>query len=318
LLSTAAVPIAIPSQTTGIDFDGGTLVFDFSGTPTDPSGHFSEVGSSAVNIGVEGGALVTFGNPLGGSGGLNVSGSGSGSTLELTEASGSNVGFNGSGGVTITGGTLFLTGNNNIELGSNTVTVTGTGILTSNSTKLVTSGSTIVGTNAVGGGGGGTITAGSGARSSNSIGVAKLSGLTLNPGGTYVVKVETGNIPSGVATPGTANDELTISSLTLGSNLGSGNRFNISLLSQGTTTMSNYASLVLISNSGSGSFTLSDFNLETTGVSSSYPIFLATADSGAELVCETPEPTSLLLGGLAISPLMLVRRRRRLALISDA
>jgi hypothetical protein len=43
--------------------------------------------------------------------------------------------------------------------------------------------------------------------------------------------------------------------------------------------------------------------------------------SGEDLILSytpTPEPTSFLLGGLAISPLMLARRRRRLALVCDA
>ena len=143
LLTAAAVPIAVPNNNTAANFAGGTLTF--AATPTtDISGRFTNTGSNATNIGVTNGAVVTFASPLVGSGGLNVTGSGTGSTLKLTEGSGSQVGFSGSGGVNVNGATLFLTGNNNNELGSNAVTVGINGVLSSNSTKLVTTGTTTV------------------------------------------------------------------------------------------------------------------------------------------------------------------------------
>lgn len=299
LLSAAAVPLVIPNNNTAANFDGGTLTF--AATPTtDISGRITTTGSSAVNIGVTNGALVTFGNTLGGSGGLNVTGSGSGSTLELTESSGSEVGYNGSGGVSINGATLYLTGNNNNELGSNNVTVGINGTLSSNSTKLVTTGSTTIN---------GTVTGGSGALSTNSIGIMKLSATTLDSGGTYVAKIITGTVSSD--TPGTTSDELTMTGLTTAAT--SSSPFDINLESQGTTTLASGTQIILAV-TNSGSFNTSDLHLETTGVSapSGYTIGLGTIDGGDDLIAQdvaTPEPTGLILVGIVITPLLLGRHR---------
>jgi fibronectin-binding autotransporter adhesin len=261
LVSAGAASIAVPNNSTAVNFDGGTLTF--AATPsTDVSGRFS--GSSntgATNIGVTNGALVTFGSPLQGSNGLNVSGSGAGSTLKLTEASGSQVGFSGSGGVNVNGATLFLSGNNNTELGSNAVTVGVNGVLSSNSTKLVTSGATIAN---------GTITGGSGDVSGDTYGNMHLSATTFGATGDYDWKLNvapgsayhSGSVVNSVMTSGALNansltnfDTLFMSSLT---DTASG--FGINLIPTGTSNLATGTYEFAIANTASGTFNTSDFS----------------------------------------------------------
>jgi hypothetical protein len=334
LLSSAAVPIAIPNNNTAATFDGGTLVFDFSGSSaTDISGRISETGSSAVNIGVEGGAVVSFANPIGGSGGLNVSGSGSGSTLELTEGSGSNVGYSGTGTVTVNGGTLYLHGNNNNEFSnSNPVVVNSGGTLSSDSTKLVTAGNATVT---------GQVTGGSGALSTSTFGNIHLTSgsatTTFNSGGTYVWKLNlapstayhSGSTVNSVMTGGSLNgNSLTNFDTLFMSNLTASSGFGVDLVTEGTSNLTAGTTYKFAIANVTGTYSVSSFVLSGASgfsVAEAADNTLSSAEldggTGDDLILSytpTPEPTSLLLGGLAISPLMLARRRRRLALVCDA
>jgi hypothetical protein len=326
LLSAAAVPIAIPNNNSAANFDGGTLTF--AATPsTDVSGRFTTTGSSAENIGVTSGAVVTFGTPLGGSGGLNVSGSGSGSTLKLTESSGSQVAFSGSGGVNVNGGTLYLTGNNNNEVGSNAVTVGANGVLSSDSTKFVTTGATIVN---------GKITGGSGALSGNTYGNMHLSATTFGATGGYVWKLNTapttayhsGSIVNSVMTGGSLNgnsltnfDTLFMSSLT---DTASG--FSISLVPTvgGGTALASGTYEFAIANTASGTFNTANFSYSGFTLADVADSSLSAANNGGvnseldggtgqDLVLiyndNVPEPMgSSLLIGTALLPLMFGRR----------
>jgi GH35 family endo-1,4-beta-xylanase len=280
LLSSAAVPIVIPNNTTAANFSGGTLTF--AATPTtDISGRITTTGSSAVNLVVTNGATVTFGNPLGGSGGLNVNGSGAGSTLELTESGGSQVAFSGSGGVNINGATLYLTGSHNNELGSNAVTVGVNGILGSDSTKLVTTGTTTVN---------GAITGGSGDVSGNSYGNMHLSATVFDATGDYVWKLNVhpsaayhnGSVVNSVMTSGALNansltnfDSLFFSSLT-----DSASGFGIKLVTAGTSNLANGTYKFAIANTASGTFNLANFNYNGFTLSSVADSTLAAASNG--------------------------------------
>ncbi len=260
LLTAAAVPIAVPNNNTAANFAGGTLTF--AATPTtDISGRFTNTGSNATNIGVTNGAVVTFASPLVGSGGLNVTGSGTGSTLKLTEGSGSQVGFSGSGGVNVNGATLFLTGNNNNELGSNAVTVGINGVLSSNSTKLVTTGTTTVN---------GAITGGSGDVSGNTYGNMHLSATTFGATGAYDWKLNvapgtayhSGSVVNSVMTAGALNansltnfDTLFMSNLT---DTASG--FGIKLIPTGVSNLATGTYEFAIANTVAGTFNPSNFN----------------------------------------------------------
>jgi GH35 family endo-1,4-beta-xylanase len=261
LLSAAAVPLAIPNNTTAANFDGGTLTF--AATPTtDVSGRFTTTSTSAVNIGVTNGALVTFGSPIGGSGGFNLTGSGAGSKLEMTESGGSQVAFSGSGGVNVNGATLYLTGSHNNEFGSNAVTVGVNGTLSSDSTKLVTTGSTNVN---------GAITGGSGATSGSTYGNMHLSATTFNSTGVYDWKLNTaptsayhtGSVVNSVMTSAALNgnsltnfDTLFMSSLT---DTASG--FGVKLVTTvgSGTPLANGSYEFAIANAASGTFNTSNF-----------------------------------------------------------
>jgi hypothetical protein len=280
--SGAAAAIAIPNNTTGADFDGGTLTF--AATPsTDVSGRITTTSSSAVNIGVTNGALVTFATPLGGSGGLNVSGSGAGSTLKLTEGSGSQVGFSGSGGVNVNGATLFLSGNNNTELGSNTVTVGANGVLSSNSTKLVTSGSTTVN---------GTITGGSGDVSGDTYGNMHLSATTFSAGGAYDWKLNTapttaynsGSVINSVMTGGSLNGNSLTNFDTLFSSIltDSASGFDINLVTTagGGTPLATGTYKFAIANTASGTFNTSNFTYSGFTLSDVADSSLSSANNG--------------------------------------
>jgi hypothetical protein len=189
---------------------------------------------------------------------------------------------------------------------------------------------------------GGTITGGSGASPGNTYGTMELAaGATLNGGGNYVWKLNVAPPPSmayqsgGVvnsanSSPGNM-DALIMSSLT--NSATSGSPFNISMVTAGTNTLTVGASYTFaianVSNGDSSTFlNLNVFNYKGFTLSEAPDSTLATnanggtngttdaelnGGSGEDLILTyepTPEPTSLLLGGLAIGPLLMKRRRR--------
>jgi len=325
LLSAAAVPIVIPNDTTAANFDGGTLTF--AATPsTDVSGRFTTTSSSAVNIAVTNGAVVTFGSPISGSGGLNVSGSGTGSTLELTESGGSQVAYTGSGGVDITGATLYFAGPHNTEVGSNAVTVGANGVMSSSTTQLITSGATTVN---------GRITGGDGDLSGDTYGNMHLSATTFSATGAYVWKLNTapsaayhsGSIVNSVLTGGAANansgtnfDSLFMTSLT-----DTAVGFGIDLVTTvgGGTALAPGNYEFAIANTASGTFNTANFSYTGFSLADVPDSSLSAANNGGVnseldggtgqdlvLTYSVPEPASFVLAAATFVPLMLVRRRR--------
>ena len=265
-----------------------------------------------------------------------VSGNIADKTAANTTAFGASVVKYGTGTWTLTGantyaaGTTVLAGtlrvNNTAGSGTGTGTVTvgdganaSTGVLAGTGT-ISTASATVVKV-------GGTITAGDGIAPTDRIN--KLTLGTLNAsGGSYVVKLDgtqsvTTTAGSGASgTPGMANDELLISSLT--SN-GANPALTVSpvLLTAGASTFTNnpgrysyviaqgpaaafdalFSNIAVAQTSGSGTFSLGT---------------LAVGSTNEDLVLDfstaaAPEPTSLLLAGLAAAPLVLGRRRRRQA-----
>jgi hypothetical protein len=280
LTTAAAVPIAVPTNNSAV-FDGGTLTF--AATPsTDVSGRFSTSGTSATSIGVTSGAVVTFANPLGGSNGLIVSGSGTGSTLKLNEASGSQVAFNGSGGVNVNGATLYLTGNNNNELGSNSLTIGSGGTLSSDSTKFVTTGATTIN---------GTITGGSGALATNSYGNVNLSATTFGATGSYDWKLNvapgtayhSGPIVNSVKAAGSfdGNSLTNFDTLFMSSLTDSASGFGIKMITEGTSNLTAGTTYdFAIANTVSGAFNTSNFTYSGFTLTDVADSTLAAASNG--------------------------------------
>jgi fibronectin-binding autotransporter adhesin len=217
------------------------------------------------------------------------------------------------GGTNVSGGTLRANGSE----------ATGTGTVT------IYSGGTLGGNGSTGSGGptgggavvvnsGGTITAGASATATGNLSTGSQ---TWNSGGTFLAKFTTNG------TSVTGNDALVMSGLTVSATAGSKFAVTLSNLSTGTVTYS--APIVLADdtvaagnpfNTASSAATLATLSLTTTGLAapSGYTLQLATASDGGggyELilgdVAAAPEPTSLMLLGLAGAPLALGRRRRR-------
>jgi autotransporter-associated beta strand protein len=223
-----------------------------------------------------------------------------------------------SGGTTINAGTLQAntTGSGNSATGSAGVTINSGGTLaggggaTSPSTAGQISGSVMVTS-------GGTISAGTGASTTSSLGILNTGAQTWNSGGTYVAK-----------TNGSSSDTLVMSSLIPVSG------FNIALTGAGASavTLQGGAPLVVavVINGSSSTFSpsvIGAFNITTNNITipAGYSLIefeqqdTSFGGMGEDLVFEaTPEPTSILLLGLAVSPLLLVRRRRRRAQIQAA
>jgi autotransporter-associated beta strand protein len=229
------------------------------------------------------------------------------------------------GGTTISGGTLQANAARTPAAGTLTSSSTGTGLVT-------VSGGVLAGTGGTGAVtvNGGTITAGSGATGSNTDTVGTLTtGNQTWTSGTFVDKVN----------GATGHDQLVMSGLVASSS------FNISLqdLTSGATTPfgsnnTNYVSdsapsnstsyivLATVPDSANGGpdanpFNPSSFSFNAGTVKTYQPgdsIQLATFDTGGgsgsyELIAEdvaSPEPTSALLLGVVVSPLLLGRRRR--------
>jgi len=267
------------------------------------------------------GATLNLGGTIGGNGGALVfSGPGN---VSLT---GTNTY---SGGTTINGGTLQAntTGSANSATGSAGVAINSGGVLAGGTTSAA---GQVGGTVNVASGA--TITAGSGASNTSSYGILQTGTQTWNSGGSYAWKLNIANTSysttsiNSVNSPGNSGnmDALLLSSLT--NNASSGNPFTINIVTEGNNGLTAGKQYKFaIANAATGTFTaaLSAFTVNSSNFANSFT-FSDVADSslgsaelnsggGDDLVVTfdaTPEPTSLLLGGLAISPLMLVRRRK--------
>jgi hypothetical protein len=191
---------------------------------------------------------------------------------------------------------------------------------------------------------GGTITGGSGASPGSTYGTMQLAaGATLNGGGNYVWKLNVAPAPasayqsgavvnSATSSPGNM-DALIMSSLT--NHASSGSPFNITMVTGGTSTLTPFTpyqfAIANVSNGTTNTFSpsvIAGFNYSGFTLSEAADSTLATntnggtngttdaeldGGSGEDLILTyqpTPEPTSLLLGGLAMAPLLMKRRRR--------
>ena len=299
----------------GVTFNGGTL--QYAPTITNGTSDISvATGSgrtSSVTIAAGGGTIdtngnaVTFGSAIGngGTGALTKIGAG---TLTLAGAN------TYSGGTNITAGTVQATSAVR-ALGTGTTTVSGTGVLAGTGN---TGGAVVIN-------GGGTITAGPSANAGDTPGKLTTGGEMWNSNGQYIAKVA-----AATGTPGTASDLLVMSGLTVGAGTGS-SAFSVTALGSGVTLSSGGQVLIatdtntsspsatnpftaaitlgmLVLNTAnttvqpaSGTDTLGLMGVTENGV---YDLYLT--DTAA-----APEPTSLLLAGLAAAPLALGRRRRR-------
>jgi fibronectin-binding autotransporter adhesin len=203
------------------------------------------------------------------------------------------------GTTNVSAGTLVANNaTNSLGVGSTTL-VYGTGVLAGNGNTG--SGAVVIAS-------GGTITAGSGASPSDTIGTLTTGVQTWNASGSYVAKV------SG---DGTSNDTLVMGGVNLVSSSAT-SPFNVSLTSQGTTTAltgTQQLVLAIIPNAPAGTFNVASLNLIPTNVTGVNRFFdqVGSYDgfTGDELVVAAPEPTSLLLAAVAGAPLFVGRRRRQ-------
>jgi fibronectin-binding autotransporter adhesin len=318
-LTTNQIRVA-SGKSTAFNFSGGTLVTTANLT-TNPTQTFPNsavaYGNFSSAIGAGGATFNTSGNapswivpltqdPTSPGGGLTTFGGGS---LTLTAANSY------TGPTNVSQGTLFansrqgFTGSTltNSSTGTGTVTIYTGGILGGNG-----------GTGAVVVSAGGTITAGATATTTGNLSTGSE---TWNSGGTFFAKF------NGSSSTVSNNDMLVMSGLTVAAT--SGNTFGITLsnLSAGTITLTTASKIILADdtvaagnpfNTASASATLAALTLTSTGVAApaGYSLQLDTQGDGStgyDLVVDvaaTPEPTSLLLLGVAGAPLALARRRR--------
>ena len=247
----------------------------------------------------------------------------------------------GPGGVTFTGnaatggltGKTFLTGTNTYSGG----TSIGSGTIVANGSSGALGTGAVVASNFNGSAGvlagngtvkapvtitsGGLITAGTGNTATDTIGALTVTGTTtFNASGGYTVKVN----PN--ATTG-ATDQLTLSGLTVSATATT--PFVVTLQNVSTGVVVTGGSQFVLAtdtrladvNVFNSSIASGALTLATNGLSSSSgALGLAELDTatGEELVLNAgtvaaPEPTSLLLAGVAAAPLVLGRRRRRFA-----
>jgi fibronectin-binding autotransporter adhesin len=312
--------VFLPALTTGTS---GALTVD-----VDSGG--AKVNTNSFNVTIAATLLHGTGTP---DGGLTVSDStgttGSSLTLTGTETY--------TGPTTVNSGTLVLSsGTSNNITASSKVVVNGTGTLNvaslASGTFAINSGQVLAGSGGTVSGGivsvgsGANISGGSGVMAADTLGVLHTGQQTWT-GGTYTVKLDGAQATaepagSGLSTsnPVTAgavpNDELVISGLAASSGL----TINPVLENSTSFATANY-SYVIVNDTASStpsSPTLFD-NLALTSISYPAGYSLSTASTGGndeELILDfnsvaAPEPTSLLLAGIAAAPLALGRRRRR-------
>ena len=209
------------------------------------------------------------------------------------------------GGTNVSGGTLRVanttgsgTGTGAVNVGANTNAgvLAGTGTIGNGAVNNTTTPVTILQ--------GGTITAGSGTGTTDTAGTLTSTGPQLwNASGTYVAKYD-----------GTTNDQLVMGGLT------ASNGFIVNFQEKvpGATPANTYVLAVNQGATSAGSFNLNNLMLEVNG-STTLPSGYAFSDVVAggfddldlTITAAAPEPTSLLLAGLAAAPLALGRRRRR-------
>jgi fibronectin-binding autotransporter adhesin len=234
----------------------------------------------------------------------------------------------GTGGLTKAGaGSLVLSGPNTyagttaisagtVEANSATGSSTGSGGVNILSGGVLAGSGTVAG--AVSVASGGKITGGSGATASDTTGHLTTGALAWSGGGAYVAKV-TAN--------GSANDELLLSGLTLSSSAASPFVVDLTGLGGSASPTPLTTTGIVIALDGTtadaGRFRQAIANLTLTVSASGISVptgdapGLAEVDAGggeelmALAVAATPEPTSLLLLGLAAAPLTLGRRRFR-------
>ena len=210
-----------------------------------------------------------------------------------------------SGGTQVLSGTLRANGARTLSgttlvgssTGLGTVVVSGSGVLAGTG-----------GTGPIVVAAGGTVTAGSGATTSDTIGTLGSGTQAWNASGTYVAKV---------ASDGSSNDRLIMTGLTITG------PFTVNVMSLSSTSLSAGTTLVLATDTNasqggvfSDAVTVGSLVLSTNTVSYSSGVAPSLAEvdlpngGGEELILEAaPEPTSLLLLTAAAVPLTLGRRR---------
>ena len=205
-------------------------------------------------------------------------------------------------------GKLLLTGAN--TYGGRTLVEGGTLLANSSSGAgivTIASGGTVGGTGTLTGGvlvtTGGTITAGSGATATDSIGTLNVAAANF-AGGTYVSKLN-----------GAASDELIISSLTMANS--SAGQLIVSPIQTGTSPVGVTRYVIADDTTSATAFVVplatQAIALTPTATASGDTLTVQPDGTGEDLVltaAATPEPTSLLLLGVAAAPLVIGRRRR--------
>ena len=172
----------------------------------------------------------------------------------------------------------------------------------------------------------GTVTGGTGATATATVGTLTTGAETWDGGGTLYVKVNTGTVAGTAASPSASNpsaDRLVMSGLTVAATAGTPFVVNVVGLGTSPTQLAPGGELILatIQKGTAGSITavLGKLSLSTTNVTVPANARLAEDDVGTDVdlvLTAAPEPTSLLLAGAAAVPLAVGRRRRRRTALS--